>query len=194
MHAEPAAKRQEEKVTCPLSKIVMRGSECPVGSCLWNNKNKCGYTEAATETDLALQKGIPIDNAFLESRRAKSAIQRVLVLDKYIDWVRSNATFAKKEQVKDNLEKDVLLNSFKDKTLAWSNLFHMNMCLFVEVCRKRNYRLFVKKNPAISSYRLESLLGLREGNLKKIESRYRSLVRRKITRSGSDNTNTKKVT
>lgn len=178
-------KGHEEKIKCPLSDVVV--VRCPVTSCMWHDtksKGNCAYRVSADETDLGQIKGLSIEDSALQARRAKASIQKILVLDKYVDFIRSRVTKEQEARLKDLVESDVFLVSLREKTQVWNDLFHMNMAIFVEACRKKQFKDFVKENKAIASYKVSSLLGLRESMLEKVDARYRSLMR-KNTRSGN---------
>lgn len=178
MHDQQAQK--QKKIECALAPKVFL-TECPNKQCLWYSpkaRANCSYKEKADENDKALHLGLSLEEAALETRRAKGNIQKILVLDKYVEFVREKGKW-KNERLKDLLNQDAFILSLRDKGLVWDELFHMSVPLFVELCRKKNYKDFVKENKSVVSYKLSSLLGLRESMIEKVNSRYNSLVRKK---------------
>lgn len=135
----------------------------------------CTYSDRADDTDVALRRGMSLEAAALEIRRSKSAIQKILILDRYVEFVKAK----RGRKLHEEVEADPFLRSLKDIGFAWNDLFGMTLTLFVELCRKKNYKAFVKENKAIGKFKLASILGLREAVLKKVSNRSKSFGRKK---------------
>lgn len=162
-------------------------TECPCTTCLWHDKKKagnCGFNERGDETDQAVKMGLSLEEMSQEVRRSKSAIQKIMILDKYVEFVRASA--AKKERRREALESDIFLQSLIGKSLAWNPIFKVDMQLFVEMCRKQNYKAFIKANKGMVKMKLASILGVRESLVQKVVNRNKALSRKTKTLSGSD--------
>lgn len=187
MHPKRVKEKEEEEiaeVNCPIAKITV--VECPCTTCLWHDAakpGKCGFSERADETDQAVKLGMSLEEMSAEVRRSKAAIQKILILDKYIEHVRQE--IQEKPSRLSALEADHFLASLKGKSLAWNPLFKMDLQVFVELCRKQNYKTFVKKNEGMVKIKLASILGLRESVIHKVVARNKVLSRKKNTLSGS---------
>ena len=187
MHDKPAEKAKAQKtISCPLSgtrPIVMQ--KCPNKACMWRNTKKegnCGYDEKADDTERAIALGMSLEEAALEIRRSKNAIQKIMVLDKYVDFVRTRIP---KVDIATEIYEDTFLNHQVGLGLVWNEMFNMNLPLFVELCRRTNYKAFLKAHPGMTKFKLASILGVRESVLVKVVNRCKSLVRKKNTHSGS---------
>jgi len=146
--------------------------------CMWNctkASGNCAYSDKADEDDVAVRRGMSLEASSLEVRRSKAAIQKIMVLDRYVDFLKSK----KKDVTNENVEADPYLNSLRDVGFAWNDMFRMNLTLFVELCRKKNYKAFIRENKAVIKFKLASILGVREAVVKKVMNRSKTFRKKK---------------
>ena len=176
-------KKAGQAIVCPIS-LALISSPCNVNSCMWNAKGNCCHSSEITEIELGEFKGMLINDSLLELRRAKSNIIKIMVLDKYLDFVVTNNIL--KDKLNRRINKSSVIKEMKMKSRVHNPVFNLSGYHFCLSCNKKVFADFLKLNPDLSKYKLATLIGLREHSLSAVSQRF-SRILSKATRSGNKN-------
>lgn len=170
------AEDKKIRFKCPIEQSTIVG-KCPVASCIWNADGTCSYNIDATEIDVGGLKGLTLEEALLETRRAKLNIIKALVLDRYVEFVRME--FTEKRSLNKRLVKDKKLAEYRKGSKLDTEVFRLSAYQFCMACRSSVFAKFIDRNPPLAKYSLVMLLGLRENTLEEVRRRYRKVKNRK---------------
>lgn len=162
--------KTKEALICPISSSLII-SPCLVKTCMWNYNGKCCYSNEMCELELGQEKGLSVSQTLSETRKAKSLITKIIILDKYAHWIHNKFKFRKRKNKE--LEKDeFILNAFKQAKLDNEVFKKISYFHFSMMCKYKNYRRFIKEYPELKKNKLPSILGLREKTIRKVRSQY----------------------
>lgn len=155
---------------CPVSNIPI--NKCPVTTCMWYAEkcdNNCALLSNSThEVDIADFKGLTIVEGYRETAKARKAIQNILILDKYYNWIKES----KFKKIKSKGIKEIRSYAKgirEESLLAKSNkrLFDLRLSQFIQLTLLSNYEEFLK-TVNVTAPDLHLLIGIRKNKLEMI--------------------------
>lgn len=152
---------------CPVSSIPI--TTCPVTTCMWyadKFQTRCALLSNSThEVDIADYKGLTIVEGYRETAKAKKAIQNIIILDKYYNWIKES----KREKIKGKGYKEIYSYAKgirKESILTKRNkrLFNLSTRQFIHLSMVTNYQEFLS-TLSVSAPELHILIGVRKNKL-----------------------------
>lgn len=175
--------QQSEKriIVCPIenTKII---SPCNVSTCMWNKRGECLYNPNTKEIIFAESKGISIKAALNEIRSAKSKITKIIILEKYIEWLKKEKRI-KKKLSQSLSENEYIVSAFNESYLTDAVFGGVSYSQFCEACRVKNFDKFLSENKGIGKISLPATIFIREKKLQKIREIYKNTKIGKSTKS-----------
>lgn len=166
--------QEKETITCPITNITMKCSTCPVESCMWNvGEGECFYKENISGIVLGNKKGFSVDKSKDLIRKKQLRIEKGLLLDKYIEFIKENNLVNKNH----NNRKDLIRVCAKINTFAWNKVFGLDVATFTALCSQKNFNLFCKNNGLNAS--LTAVLGIKSAHKEMVQNRLKKRAARK---------------
>ena len=128
---KPPEESQKKAIICPVTMALIK-APCAVTTCMWNYEGRCGYKAEATELDLGEFKGLSLSKSMLETRKSKSNITKVLILDRYVTWVIEK--YPEKAKVSKRLAKDEFVKEARQSSRLYPAAFNISLFVFCTLC------------------------------------------------------------
>lgn len=186
LSSETEKEGQKAAIVCPITMCLVV-QPCAVKTCMWNVEGACHYKADASELDLGESKGISISKCLLETRKAKSNITKMLILDKYVTWVSER--YPEKGKYSRRLARDPFVVEAKASTKLCTEAFTVSLYHFCMLCRGSVFKKFIKDFPELKRNKLPSIIGIRENTISKVNKQYKKVSTRKSKSKSTPNTN-----
>lgn len=182
---------QCKPITCPLTLIKV--SACPNKECMWSNGNGgCIYRRNMMPEDLGSERGLKKDVVAMMIRKGKAEINRMLVLDAYISFVKEGITKESKTLFAKTLNEDAALTALIENSKHWRILqrhFCVDNFIMSLLCDDKVYSKF-SANLGIKPPSVVTLTGLRDIYQERMRHRIMEL---KKTLRGKDKSKRRKA-
>lgn len=164
---------------CPIQESIIIENKCKA-NCMYNVGGVCKYQDNLEELELGVIRGMSFSEVSTEVRRAKTKIINVLILDKYVDFVKENypenALASRKLAFQQDIvfarKKSVITQGLK------AGVFKLTDYQFAVCCSSKVFSDFRKANPNLTRVALTTLTGLREVALTRVVSALSAAAKR----------------